>query len=93
MGCQKNIAKTIINKGADYVLALKNNQTLCPWGRNRENQLGDGTRSGRQSPAMVGEDSDWLTVAAGDQHSAAIKLNGTWPPVQGPTKGPPGAPK
>ena len=26
MGCQKNIAKTIIDKGADYVLALKDNQ-------------------------------------------------------------------
>lgn len=27
MGCQKNIAETIINKGADYVLALKGNQS------------------------------------------------------------------
>ena len=27
MGCQKNIAKTIIDKGADYVLALKDNQS------------------------------------------------------------------
>jgi len=27
MGCQKNIARTIINKGADYVLALKGNQS------------------------------------------------------------------
>ena len=26
MGCQKNISKTIIDKGADYVLALKDNQ-------------------------------------------------------------------
>lgn len=26
MGCQKEIAKTIIDQGADYVLALKNNQ-------------------------------------------------------------------
>ena len=26
MGCQKNISKTIIDKGADYVLALKENQ-------------------------------------------------------------------
>ena len=28
MGCQKNIAKTIIDKGADYVLALKDNQSI-----------------------------------------------------------------
>ena len=27
MGCQKNIAETIIDKGADYVLALKGNQS------------------------------------------------------------------
>ena len=27
MGCQKNIAKTIVDKGADYVLALKDNQS------------------------------------------------------------------
>ena len=27
MGCQKNIARTIINKGADYILALKGNQS------------------------------------------------------------------
>ena len=26
MGCQKNIAKTIVDKGADYVLSLKGNQ-------------------------------------------------------------------
>lgn len=26
MGCQKNIAKTIVDEGADYVLAVKNNQ-------------------------------------------------------------------
>ena len=26
MGCQKNIVKTIIDKGADYVLGLKGNQ-------------------------------------------------------------------
>lgn len=30
MGCQRNIAKKIVDKGADYVLALKGNQgTLC----------------------------------------------------------------
>jgi predicted transposase YbfD/YdcC len=30
MGCQKNIAKKIVEKGADYVLSLKENQpTLC----------------------------------------------------------------
>lgn len=28
MGCQKDIADTIINKGADYLLALKTNQEL-----------------------------------------------------------------
>jgi len=27
MGCQENIAETIIDKGADYVLALKGNQS------------------------------------------------------------------
>jgi predicted transposase YbfD/YdcC len=30
MGCQKEIAKTITEQGADYVLALKDNHpTLC----------------------------------------------------------------
>ena len=30
MGCQRNIAKKVVDKGADYVLALKGNQgTLC----------------------------------------------------------------
>jgi predicted transposase YbfD/YdcC len=28
MGCQKNIAKTIVENGADYVLALKGNQSI-----------------------------------------------------------------
>jgi predicted transposase YbfD/YdcC len=27
MGCQKEIAKKIVDKGEDYVLALKGNQT------------------------------------------------------------------
>ena len=27
MGCQKNIAETIVDKGAEYILALKGNQS------------------------------------------------------------------
>jgi len=51
---------------------------LWAWGHNAEGQLGDGTNSQRNTPVEVGGGStDWKTVAAGRQHSLAIKNDGT----------------
>jgi alpha-tubulin suppressor-like RCC1 family protein len=48
------------------------------WGVNSFGQLGNGTTTTRSSPvSVVGGFTDWVQVSAGDQHTAAIRANGT----------------
>jgi uncharacterized repeat protein (TIGR01451 family) len=67
-----------VSAGHRQNLAIKSDGTLWAWGRNNTGQLGDGTSSNqRTSPIQVGTDTDWLSVSAGDFHTAAIKSDGT----------------
>jgi alpha-tubulin suppressor-like RCC1 family protein len=51
---------------------------LYAWGRNVVGTLGDGTTVDRSSPVQIGSLTDWSHVSASkDNHSAALKLNGT----------------
>ncbi len=62
-----------------HVLALKNDGRLWAWGANLHGQCGNGTSGGQNyvlTPQQVGADS-WIAVAAGSDHSLAIKANGT----------------
>ena len=48
------------------------------WGVNTFGQIGDNTTTTRSSPvSVVGGFTDWVQVSAGDQHTAAIRANGT----------------
>jgi alpha-tubulin suppressor-like RCC1 family protein len=66
-----------VSTGWYHVMAIKTNGTLWSWGSNDYGQLGNGTsgyQSGNKSiPKQVGTDRDWIAVAAGDQHTAALK--------------------
>lgn len=69
-----------ISAGYYHSMAVKTDGTLWTWGRNDFWQLGrvvSGGSSWSGVPAMVGNDTNWSKVSAGNYHSTAIKTNGT----------------
>ncbi|MEJ7616749.1 MAG: carboxypeptidase regulatory-like domain-containing protein, partial [Pyrinomonadaceae bacterium] len=68
-----------ISAGEGHSLALKNDGTVWAWGRNSSGQLGGGstTISGRSTPAQVSGLSDVQAISAGEDHSLALKNDGT----------------
>ncbi|MCL1904681.1 MAG: hypothetical protein FWG19_00975, partial [Methanomassiliicoccaceae archaeon] len=74
---------TAIATGERYSIALKNDGTVWAWGNNFYSQLGNGTTNNSNTPVQVKEESDFgfLTnvkiIAAGPQHSMALKNDGT----------------
>ncbi len=73
-----------IAAGSDYSLALESDGTLLSWGQNSRGELGDGTTingSGtttnfRAKPVSVLNASDIIAIAAGSNHSLALKADG-----------------
>lgn len=69
--------------GAGHAVALRSDGTVWAWGRNGAGQLGDGTTTNRHAPVQVvgPGDSGFLTeviaVAAGGEHSLAIRSDGS----------------
>jgi alpha-tubulin suppressor-like RCC1 family protein/putative cell wall-binding protein len=65
--------------GDSHTLALLVDGTLWAWGANDVGQLGSGTASADPStrPQRVGQESDWLSIAAGPGLSFGIKQDGT----------------
>ena len=61
-----------------FVVALKSDGTLWAWGDNQNGELGLGAWSEAVlSPTQVGSDADWAAVACGDEHTLALKQDGT----------------
>jgi alpha-tubulin suppressor-like RCC1 family protein len=62
--------------------ALKTNGTLWMFGSNSRGEIGSGTTGGYQfTPLEIGTATDWLSVAVGNEHTAAVKTDGslwTW---------------
>src|SRR5690606_37773733 len=69
--------------GYQHSLALKSDGTVWAWGWNDSGRLGDGTTTDRSTPVQVkgpggnGYLTDVIAVAAGHNHSLAIKSDGT----------------
>jgi alpha-tubulin suppressor-like RCC1 family protein len=58
--------------------AVKTDGTLWAWGTYSAGELGDGTASGqRLAPVQIGTDTDWTSVTAGRDHTAAVKSDGS----------------
>ena len=53
--------------------------TLWAWGNrlNNTNWFGKFTYSPASTPFQIGRDDDWVSVAAGESHSLALKADGT----------------
>ena len=69
---------TAIATGCYHNLALKADGSVWAWGWNQGGQLGDGTWSNRNSPvAVMGAASGVTAIAAGYEHSLALKADGS----------------
>lgn len=66
-----------IAAGNAHSLALALDRSVWAWGSNNTGQLGDGTRTDRQTPALVRGLSGVMAVSAGWDHSLALKADGT----------------
>jgi len=73
-----------VSSGRQHSLALRSDGAVFGWGQNNQGQVGDGT-SGNLRPAPVqvvgvggsGFLRDIVSVAAGDNHSLALRSDGT----------------
>ncbi|MCL2680805.1 MAG: Ig-like domain-containing protein, partial [Coriobacteriia bacterium] len=68
--------------GAWHSVGIQTDGTLWAWGLNGAGQTGITglpafTGSNQLTPAQVGTDTDWAVVSAGNEHSIALKTDGT----------------
>jgi alpha-tubulin suppressor-like RCC1 family protein len=71
----KNVSLTLIS---GHALALRSNGTVWAWGGNRYGQLGNGQSNFLViNPLQVLGLSDVIAVSAGNEHSLALKSDGT----------------
>jgi alpha-tubulin suppressor-like RCC1 family protein len=64
--------------GNEHTVAVRASGTLWAWGRNAEGQLGNDTQVFNfNTPQQIGTDTNWQLVAAGYDHTAAVRTDGT----------------
>jgi alpha-tubulin suppressor-like RCC1 family protein len=64
--------------GANHVAAIKTDGTLWVWGVNSNGHLGDNTVVNRCTPVTTfAGGNNWKQVSAGNNHTAAVKTDGT----------------
>jgi len=67
-----------ISAGGSHSLALRHDGTVWAWGNNANRQLGDGTTTGRRPTPLQVRDLDRVeSISAGNEHSLALRDNGT----------------
>jgi len=72
-----------VSAGGSHTVAIRTDGTLWAWGSNTHGQLGaiwgecccDMNRS--LVPIQIGTDSNWASVSAGENHTVAIRTDGT----------------
>ena len=69
-----------IRSGVDHTVQLRSDGTIWATGSNWSGQLGDGSTLRRTAPVQVGllyNTTNWVAIAAGDDHTLALKANGS----------------
>ena len=83
-GAASNTYWTAVAAGADFVVALRSDNTLWAWGDNTSGQFGNGatgTSSSTSTAPVPGAGGTWTAVSAGSNFVIAIKSGGalmTW---------------
>jgi alpha-tubulin suppressor-like RCC1 family protein len=65
------------SRSRSHSLALRTDGTVWAWGSNYDGQLGDGTTTGRSTPAQVSGLYGINAIAAGEAYSLALHGDGT----------------
>jgi alpha-tubulin suppressor-like RCC1 family protein len=71
---------TEVSAGYYYTVGRKSTNTIWTWGKNDYGQLGlgdSGNSTSRNTPTLIGSDSDWAKVIAGYYHAIGHKTTGT----------------
>ena len=72
------VAFTTVEAGSQHSLALTADGKLFAWGNNGDGQLGDGgTSEERSSPVSISPELTFKAIAAGENHSLALTVDGT----------------
>ena len=67
-----------ISVGDKHTIALKKDGTLFAWGNNQWGQLGDNSIENKLTPTQENSKSkDWIEIATGEEHTVALKKDGT----------------
>jgi alpha-tubulin suppressor-like RCC1 family protein len=68
-----------VSAGGNHIAAIKTDGTLWTWGSSTSGRLGNAVTSGNISTPVTtfAGGADWTQVSVGDQHTAAIKTDGT----------------
>ncbi len=69
-----------VSTGHFHTLGLRSDGSLWAWGHNGNGQLGlDGVEIGENitSPTQLGAGEQWVAMAAGDEHSLAVRSDGS----------------
>jgi alpha-tubulin suppressor-like RCC1 family protein len=61
------------NTNSTFTFARKSDGTLWAWGNNTSGELGDNSLISKSSPVQVGNDTSWVDISVGWQHSIGIK--------------------
>lgn len=70
-----------IDAGAKHTCGIRSDGTAWCWGRNQYGQLGAsvhlGTDTATPAPVQVGSATSWSRIAAGADHTCAVRTDGT----------------
>jgi alpha-tubulin suppressor-like RCC1 family protein len=73
-----NWKQILLNPNANHTSAIKTDGTLWTWGYNSTGQLGTNDTTNRSTPVTTfAGGTNWKQVSGGNNHTAAIKTDGT----------------